>query len=367
MDMFHATLAAPRGLSGGRQFPAERFGAEETGGGRLPGARGAVIWAVVTSVLAASAVAFGAPLPTSYIYGIDDDSKLWVMTLSGTSSGTSQLLGSSSLTAPTANGLAYDSGREQLFAADTATGELYWWQQGATTYTSLGTISAYTSGIGQPVSAAYFNNAYWFLGSGDPGNVLGKLEVTYVNGAPVSVSGTSFTIIGMSGTSASGGGDMVITPAGMLYAYSAPGLGNFFAVDVTTAASGTVGGYQLISTTPGTGLQLALGVGPTPLLYGHDRGTGDWFTVDTSNGSTTQIPGFNTKPADNVGFNDLGGSSVQAVPEPSTLALAAMGGGIVCWQVSRRRRRRAAAGTFHGAWERDPHRGCPPLDVEDLG
>ena len=332
-------MAAQGGLRGSEKFWSGWIDTPEPGGQRLPGARGAVIWAVFTSVLAASTVAFGDPVSTSYIYGIDDASNLWVMALSSdATSGTSQLLGSSVLTAGAANGLAYDSVRDQLFAADTATGDLYWWQQGATNYTSLGIISG-TAVTGKVASAAYWNDAYWFLGQGSTGNVLGKLTLNYTNGAPTGFTGETFTINGMD-PGASGGGDMVITPAGTLFAFSAPGLGTFFSVDVTTASSGTVGGYNLIGFDLGYGLQLALGTDNTT-VFGHDRDTGEWFTIDTTNGNETQqVPGFTTLPANGKGFNDLGGSSVQAVPEPDTLALAAMGGGIVAWQVSRRRRKR---------------------------
>lgn len=331
MRTMQTRTAAPSGPRGGERFSASRLGIPDATH-RTRG-RGAVAWAVALGVLAASAVAFGSPVSTSYIYGIDDSSQLWVMGLSGTSAGTSQLLFTTQITGSQANGLAYDSVGEQLFVADEATSNLYWWKQGATNLTLLGSISAYTGGsVGQPQSAAYYDNAYWFFGGGSQGNQLTKLSLDYSGVVPTIASGTTFVIGGMS-ADPSGGGDMVITPLGTLFAYSRPVIGNFFTADLTNIVSGTVDGYQLKSTTVGTGLQLALGTDNTT-LYGHDFSTGNWYTVDTSNGTTTQVLGFTT-----AGFRDLGGASIQAVPEPSTLVLAGLGGGIVAWHVSRRRRK----------------------------
>lgn len=343
MRTLHATTAPPRGLREGDSVSADWLDAAENCG-RPPRGRSGLVWAIVASVLAASAAAFAGPVPTSFIYGIDDGSQLWVMGLSDTSSATAQLLGPSTLSGSSANGLAYDRSREQLFGADTVTSELYWWQQGAPTYTSLGSISTYlTGGVGEPVSAAFYDNAYWFLGNGSAGNVISKLSLTYTDGIPTAIaSGTTF-VIGGKAAAASGGGDMVITPTGTLYAYSAQGLGDFFSADLNAIASGTVGGYNLIRASPSApdvGLQLSLGVDDAT-LYGHDYTTGNWFVVNTSDGSTTQVAGFTTTPVGGKGFRDLGGASIQPVPEPSTLALAAIGGLMVTWQVARRRRRKA--------------------------
>ena len=326
MNTTHVTMAVPHGMRGGVQCPTERIDTPASGSrSRSRGLR-PLAWAVVASVLAASTVACGQGF-SSLMFGMDNNSDLWLMEVpSGTSSGTATLLLSSALPTPGVNGLAYDSARDQLFAVD-KNKTLWYLQGGGTSFTSLGSVSA---ALGQPVSAAYYNDAYWFLGDGSPGNLLGKVSLSYSGGVPAIASGTTFTIAGMP-TTKSGGGDMVITAGGKLYAYSAPVIGNFFTVDVTTAASGTVGGYSLIKSSSNTGLQLALGEDGTT-LYGTNTSTGNWFTVDTSNGNLTQIPGFQT-----TGFNDLAGSAIgnPVVPEPSTYAMALVGlacGGFSMWR-----------------------------------
>lgn len=330
MNTTHVTIAAPHGMRGGVQCPTERTETPASGGRRPSHGHSPLVWAVVASVLAASTVACGQGF-SSFIFGMDSNSDLWRMEIpSGTSSGAASLRLSSALPTPGVNALAYDTVRDQLFAVD-KNKTLWYLQGGGTSFTSLGSVS---SGLGQPVSAAYYNDAYWFLGDGAPGNLLGKVSLSYSGGLPSIASGTTFTIAGMP-TAKSGGGDMVITAGGKLYAYSAPGLGNFFTVDVTTAGSGTVGGYSLIKSSSGSGLQLALGSDGTT-LYGSGT-TGQWYTVNTSNGNQTLIPGFQT-----VVFNDLAGSAIgnPVVPEPSTYAMALVG--LACGSFSMWRRRKQA-------------------------
>jgi hypothetical protein len=72
-------------------------------------------------------------------------------------------------------------------------------------------------------------------------------------------------------------------------------------------------------------------------LYGTDRRSGNWYTIDTSNGTLTQIPGFQTLTTGSTGFNDLAGSAIgnPLVPEPSTYAMALAGlacGGFSLWR-----------------------------------
>lgn len=55
----------------------------------------------------------------------------------------------------------------------------------------------------------------------------------------------------------------------------------FFKIDLMT------GDYEVISTTSALNLQLAFG--PDGTLYGHITGSGEFFIVDPSDGSTTLI------------------------------------------------------------------------------
>lgn len=305
----------------------------------LPAATKGVFWAVVVTCLVVSSLAFGAPVTPSFIYGIDDAKNLWVMNLDSQTSGTLFQAFFSGTGEP--NGLAYDSGRNDLYAVDSSN-NLYWWRQGATNFSLI--ASGSTLGIGsgngllstQPWGAAYYDNAYWFFqGSGVSdtllgSNILEKVSLDYSGGTPTVSSVTTFVATAITGSNSFG--DIAITPGGTLFAYTTSG--DFYSLDLTTAGGGTVGGYSLINTTSGTGLQIAFGSDNTT-LYGHNFADSSWYTVNTSNGTLTSI----TSPAPGRSFRDLGGSAVQAVPEPSTMVLAALGGAIVAWRVARRRRR----------------------------
>jgi len=309
-----------------------------------------IVWAVVAAVLVVSSVAFGGPLPPSYIYGIDDTNQLWEMNMAGTS-GTA--IAQTPLSG-TSNGLAYDSGRNDLFVVD-GQNNLWWWNQGTTQYAQIATATALgitSSDQSQPWSAAYYDNAYWFfLGNGLLGtDQLRKVSLSYTGTAapqPTVVSYDTYTALGITGSNAFG--DIAIVEsgpnAGTLYAYTYSDPGHFYSLDLNTIGTGTtVGGYSLINTTSGTGLQIAFN-SDYSVLYGHNHDDGKWYTIDTSSGALSPVLAgsgtFTTITGDGKGFRDIGGSAVEAVPEPSTLVLAAMGAGIVAWRLTRRRKRRS--------------------------
>lgn len=186
----------------------------------------------------------------------------------------------------------------------------------------------------------YYNNSYWFFrGNGLAGtNDLSRVAFDYTGGTPSFQSLATFTISDPTLTDNSFG-DIAIKPDGTLYAYNHATAGRFYSLDLTTASSGTVGGFNLISTTSGTGLQLSFNPDYS-LLYGHDYDTGKWYEVNTSSGALVEVAGFTSLPDNNKGFRDLGGATIAAVPEPSTLMLASIGAGATFWTASSRRRRR---------------------------
>lgn len=342
MRTLNVTMAAPRGRMAGAVPPAAWPAAPEIAGRR--GTIASVFWAVAATAIALSAVAFGGPPQApSYIYGIDDTNSLWEMDLVGLVSGS---IAQTAL-AGTSNGLAYDTARSDLFAVD-GQNNLWWWNQGTPQYEIIGSAAALgitTASGDQPWSAAYYDNAYWFfLGNGLAGtNQLRRVGLDYTSGPQPTVSSiATYTVTEITGSNAFG--DIAIAGSGAnegkLYAYTYKDPGNFYSLDLTTIASGT-SGYSLISTTSGTGLQIAFN-SDYSVLYGHNYDDGTWYTIDTGNGALTQIfdgeTPFTTITGDGKGFRDLGGSSVQSVPEPSTWALATVGVGFAAWRVVRRRR-----------------------------
>lgn len=334
-------------------------------GARIPGGCRSLAWAVVMTCLAVSSLAFGAPLAPTFIYGVADDGALWVMNLSAQTSGT---LPPRYTGAGRPNGFAYDSTRNDLYVTD-VNSNLYWWRQGEADFSLIATGSALgiTGGSGlafQPQNAAYYDNAYWFFrGSENPAdidlgsNILTKVSLDYSGSTPIVTGFASYTATQISGSNAFG--DIAIRPDGTLYASAKTAL---YSLDLTTIGSGTVGGYTLISSSNALGLQIAIG-SDNVTLYGQKYVDGTWYTIDTSDGTMTQVGTFTTlvNGGGTAGFPDLAGSAVQPVPEPSTLVLAALGGGMVAWQMVRRRRREKfrREGLGVSAVSRGSRRGSP--------
>lgn len=287
----------------------------------------------------------GEPLPpSSYIYGIDDANFLWQL---DPVSKTSVRVYQTVLTG-VSNALAYDTGRNDLFAVD-GSNDLWWWN--AVTESPVIVATAAQLGLSdtnrndQPWSAAYYNDGYWFFrGNGSAGtNELSRAVFSYSGtSAPAFTSLDTFTI---SDTSLSNNafGDIAIKPDGTLYAYNSAVAGRFYSLDLTTATAvsgtGTVGGFNLMSMTSGTGLQLSFNPDYS-VLYGHNYDDGKWYEINTSNGDLTEVVGFTSLVDNNHGFRDLGGATITAVPEPSTLMLAGIGMGASLWTANSHRRRR---------------------------
>lgn len=311
------------------------------------------VWAVIT-VLATGwflpqPAAAEPPAVPSYLYGIDDTNDIWqVNPKPGEQSFTDVY--PTGLTVQS-NAFAFDLDRDQMFFLNQGVGDavnnLWMWNKPLGTFNQIAT--GVTMGIAEvilPANAAYHADAFWFFkeltnelvkasliyASPNPGTVptLGGVETFTVTPAPA---------LGPVGSTTTDGqknffGDIAITPAGILYASTSTGAGgNFYSLDLNTAATGTVGGFTMIkrgTVVPGAetvvGMQIAFN-GDYTVLYGHNYLDGKWYSIDTTDGTLTDLnfaTVIGTGP-DARGFRDIGGSSINSVPEPGTMALAALG------------------------------------------
>jgi hypothetical protein len=310
-------------------------------GGRFPRCIG--LWAGVASIcLMAALEARANGISAGTIYGVGVDNTIYFV---DTDTKTINSVAPSLSTGVKANGFASDRGRNQLFYFG-SNGDLYYYLIATG---SAGTVApASTFGITDqfpPEDASFYGDAFWYIAKGnDFNNKLYKAPLTYTGGVP-SFSGTpteyQLTVNGTSTGMAFG--DIVINATtGMLYGSTTPLSGGLF-FDIDVAALSTVGNnpVQVLTSGNTVGLQLAFSEDAS-VLFGQDyifdvldptnpaKTSGQWYTVNTSLGTFSQIPGFTTTP----GMRDLAGV---AVPEPSTIVFAGVGLAMGVVWTSRRR------------------------------
>ena len=302
--------------------------------------------AVVRTVATASAFAAVTLLGSSgsaatlgaYMYGIDDNSDIYeinpadqTMTKVYTSPSSTSL----------ANSMAYDDSRGQLFFVDGASG-LNYWQRGASTVTNV--TGAPVGVSADPFNAAYYNDAIYFFEANTAN--LKRANLSYsgsgTSAVPSIASVDTFVIAGMnpSGVDTNTFGDIAIdTATGTLYASTSRG--RFYSLNLADPANSFNQIVASLGNDRSVGYQLAFS-SDNSTLYGHRYSDGSWVTIDTTTGAATAIAGFVTTFG-NGGLRDLGGSAVNAVPEPSTIGLAAIGGIAGLGYTIRRRRKAQGA------------------------
>jgi hypothetical protein len=274
----------------------------------------------------------------TFMYGVDVANDIWQI---DPVAQTTTKIATSSEIGQTANALAFDNSRNQLFFVNSANTFDYW--EGATgTVKSVGGLSLGLTS--DPNNAAFYNDAFYYFEHNS--NVLRRATLSYTGSGDTAVpsvaSLVSFPVLGMNptGVNTNTFGDIAIdTNTGTLYAMTSRG--RFYSIDL---ANPTLSFNEIVPS-PGNdrtvGLQLSFDH-LSNTLYGHNYRSGDWYTIDTGTGAVTQITGFNTLVAGGRGFRDLGGAA--PVPEPSTIGLAAVGlvGGLGYTGIRRRRRKAGA-------------------------
>ncbi len=292
-----------------------------------------VLIAAVTAAIATGTQAEAASIPP-VLYGVDVANDIW--SIDPVTQTTTKVLTSSEI-GQTANALAFDQSRGQLFFVNAANTFDYW-ESATNTIQSVGGLSLGLTS--DPNNAAFYNDAFWYFEHNS--NVLRRATLSYTGVGDTAVpsvsSLASFPVLGMNptGVNTNSFGDIAIDHnTGTLYASTSRG--RFYTVDL---ANPTLSFNEIVPS-PGNdrtvGLQLSFDQ-LSNTLYGHNYRSGDWYTIDTTTGSLTQIAGFNTLVAGGRGFRDLGGAA--PVPEPSTIGLAAVGlvGGLGYTGMRRRRR-----------------------------
>jgi len=285
--------------------------------------------AVVASLLLLSAAfrpAAANPIVPSYIYGIADDNQIWqINPIPGQQSFESTY--NTGLTGQS-NAVAFDRGRDQLLFLDVSN-NLYLWNkplggspaafQQITTSGSLGISSSLV------YNASYYNDGFWFFKEAT--NDLVKASLSYSGTTPGTVptfSGTtSYTLTGPTPASGNGFGDIAINAnTGILYA--ATSTGYFYSVDLSNPTTT----YNEIKGVGGNiSLQLAFNQ-DFSILYGHNYGSGAWYTVDVATGNLTDLNYTTIVPGTSAGFRDLGGASAIDVTPVPEITLGSFGSAI---------------------------------------
>lgn len=191
------------------------------------------------------------------------------------------------------NGNAFDTVNNRLYYSsndsESTPSDLYFYDF-ASSQTFTGTLDGVSAG------ASFYNGKYYYIANGTDD----LMEVALYAGGTIA---SETKIADITGNAKGWGfGDIVIRSDGVLF--GSPG-GEFFKFDLNTLT------YTSISTTGAVGMQLAFG--SNGVLYGHSAGTGEFFTIDPTDGTTTSI-GYVTGSATGQ-FTDLASGPLPSVWE----------------------------------------------------
>lgn len=243
---------------------------------------------------------------SGFIYGVADNNHIYQMNVDSKTT-TDVFDASPFVGSALTNAAAFDTARNQLFVHGAS--KLWVWNGGAT-MTMVATNAQMGITIAPPDNAAFYRDAYWFFTPTT--NTLNKLSLTYTGGQPSFGSLQQFTIAGAPTTKNVFGDIAINAKTGILYATNSLANNNFFySVDIS---SGTPTNYTPVKLIGDAPMQLSFSA-DYGTLYGTQFANGRWYTVDTTTGNATLIPGFTTP-----GFRDLGGAAPVAWPWTSLVA-----------------------------------------------
>jgi hypothetical protein len=274
----------------------------------------------------ATSVEFGNTLTLSsfasvsvYYYTVGTDNNIYEISDTGTKRAVrdvSTLVGATSANA--INGIAFDTTRGQVFfAAPNPSGSglasLWYWNQAANSIpVNLGQLTT-----SRPDNGAYWNNAYWYIMPGT--HMLVRVALQYDgSGTPAMISN------GISSATLTGGipttnnnyiGDIAITSNGTLYATTSNGSMFYNLTLPSGPLSGTIAATNIGTVGSPVIVRLQITFGPAgSTLYGQSFDNGQWYTVNTANGTLTPLSFSTLINGGTTGFQDVSG--VSATPAP---------------------------------------------------
>jgi len=246
-----------------------------------------------------------------YVYGIDVANDLWEI---NPADKTMTKVALSSQVGQTANGLAYDAVRNQMFYVNAANTFMYW-ERASNSFKSVGGVSLGLTA--DPNNLAFYNDAVWYFDHNT--NVLNRATLSYTGSGETAVPSVAslnqFPVLGMNptGVDTNSFGDIAIdTNTGTLYAMTSRG--RFYSLDLSNPVLSFAPIVASLGNDRSVSLQLGFDLNNNT-LYGTNYRSGDWFTIDTGTGAVSQIPGFNTLVAGGRGMRDLGSAALN----PATL------------------------------------------------